>query len=431
MLSIGGDGSVEVDENSKQNRFKPVVKFLGPFYLKPGETRKHSYKMPNYVGSVKTMVVAAYKGSYGSTSKATQVKKPLMVLATLPRVLGPKEEISLPITVFAMDDKIKKVKVMVTGNELIQAVGKSSSELTFTQTGDQLAFFKMRVGETIGKGSVKIVVTSGEEKAIYFVDVNIRTPNPPVVDVASNAIAGGGSWRSSLKKVGLEGTNEAIVEVSAMPPFNISKRLNYLIKYPHGCIEQTTSSVFPQLYLSDVVQMPKEKKEQITRNVKNGIARLTLFQCADGGLAYWPGGYASNEWGTNYAGNFLLEAKRAGYTVPAELMNNWLKYQKKKANGWAAGDKISELTQANRLYLLALAGEPQLGARPGGGPLLGAQCRGMPLFLRPTRLAGPRLVVYRQPRHPGARRHRRLPGSPADGSAGASPCRISGAARAN
>ena len=33
------------------------------------------------------------------------------------------------------------------------------------------------------------------------------------------------------------------------------------------------------------------------------------FQTADGGFSYWPGGSVSDEWGTNYAGHFLLEEK--------------------------------------------------------------------------------------------------------------------------
>jgi uncharacterized protein YfaS (alpha-2-macroglobulin family) len=45
------------------------------------------------------MVVAGYEGAYGNTEKAVPVRKPLMVLATLPRVLGPDEKVKLPIIV--------------------------------------------------------------------------------------------------------------------------------------------------------------------------------------------------------------------------------------------------------------------------------------------------------------------------------------------
>ncbi len=69
--------------------------------------------MPNYIGSVKAMVVAGQDGAYGSAEKAVPVKKPLMVLATLPRVMGPGESVKLPVTVFAMDKQVKDVQVQI------------------------------------------------------------------------------------------------------------------------------------------------------------------------------------------------------------------------------------------------------------------------------------------------------------------------------
>ncbi|MEO1626679.1 MAG: MG2 domain-containing protein, partial [Bacteroidota bacterium] len=106
LLSIGGDGANAAgDANSRANRFEPVVRHLGPFFLEKGKKASHEITLPNYVGSVRTMVVAADNGAYGKAEKTTAVRKPLMVLATLPRVLGPAEQLSMPINVFAMEDK--------------------------------------------------------------------------------------------------------------------------------------------------------------------------------------------------------------------------------------------------------------------------------------------------------------------------------------
>ena len=97
LISIGGDGEASgKPEARKANRFVPVVKHLGPFNLAPGEEHSHRIYMPNYVGSVRTMVVARQGDAYGKAEKATPVKKPLMLLATMPRVLGPNEELTLP-----------------------------------------------------------------------------------------------------------------------------------------------------------------------------------------------------------------------------------------------------------------------------------------------------------------------------------------------
>ena len=77
------------------------------------------------------MVIAANHGSYGSAEKTVAVKKPLMLLATLPRVLGPEETIKIPVTVFAMDNKIKNVHVTLQTNPFLEITGPGSQEVNF------------------------------------------------------------------------------------------------------------------------------------------------------------------------------------------------------------------------------------------------------------------------------------------------------------
>ena len=161
----------------------------------------------------------------------------------------------------------------------------------------------------------------------------------------------------------MSGTNHGVIEVSSIPPLNLGQRLNYLIRYPYGCIEQTTSGAFPQVYLSTLMDISKDQKEKIDKNIRGGINRLKSFQLANGGLAYWPGQGEASAWGTNYAGHFLLEAEQMGYTLPEGMMNNWKKYQTDQAKNWSDnGDKGEQLIQAYRLFLLALAKSPEMGS---------------------------------------------------------------------
>ena len=85
--------------------------YLGPFELEKGKENNHHIQMPNYVGSVRTMVIAGQDKCYGSAFETTPVRKPLMVLATLPRVISPGEKVALPVNVFAMDASVKNVKI--------------------------------------------------------------------------------------------------------------------------------------------------------------------------------------------------------------------------------------------------------------------------------------------------------------------------------
>ncbi|MCF6353199.1 MAG: hypothetical protein L3J06_09335, partial [Cyclobacteriaceae bacterium] len=80
--------------------------------------------------------------------------------------------------------------------------------------------------------------------------------------------------------------------------------------------------------------------------------------------SYWPGNSYANAWGTNYAGHFMVEAKKAGYAVSEGIISNWINYQKQRANSWnkSSTDNNDDLIQSYRLYTLALAGSPAKGA---------------------------------------------------------------------
>src|SRR5690606_11026531 len=124
-----------------------------------GGTDEHRFIMPQYIGSVKTMVVAGYEGAYGKADKATPVRKPLMVLATLPRVLGPEEKVKLPVTLFSMEKSIKNVKVDIKTSGPLQ-IGESSRSVSMTGS-DLTVEFDLSVKSMLGIGKIEVVATSG------------------------------------------------------------------------------------------------------------------------------------------------------------------------------------------------------------------------------------------------------------------------------
>lgn len=364
-LSIGGDeGLNKKSKDSKAKRFKPVVKFIGPFYLKAGEKQSHTLNIKDYVGSVRVMVVAGQDGAYGFTEKAVPVKKPLMLLATLPRVLRPGEQMQLPVNVFAMENYVKQVQVKVTTNDLLSIKGSSNKTIKFAKPGDEVITFDyLEVKQQLGIAKVKIEATAGNEKATYEMELQISNPNPYETQVYDANLEAGKSWNSQFNLSGISGTNTATLEVSSIPPINLEKRLRELIHYPHGCVEQTTSAAFPQVVLNQVIELHEGWKKEIDYNVKAAITKLKGFQNTEGGFGYWPGEGNADDWSTSYVGHFLLEAQRAGYSLPVNMLNNWKRYQKSKALQWMRnGNSYSDLSQAYRLYTLALANDPELGA---------------------------------------------------------------------
>lgn len=365
ILAIGGDGFGEENApQSEANRFKPVVRYFGPFELDKGRSNEHTFQMPPYIGSVKTMIIAGQDGAYGSADQVTPVRKPLMALATLPRVLGPGEQVKLPVNIFTLSDDLKDVSITIETNELLTIEGSATKQLRFEEAGDQIATFDLTAVEGLGVARVKVMARSGQEEASYDIELQVRNPNPYVTDVDSELLEAGKSWSTSVNPIGMVGTNTATLEVSRIPPIDLGRRLKYLLQYPHGCIEQTTSSVFPQVYLNKVQELTPKLEERIEQNIKAGIARIRTFQTSRGGFSYWPGESESSPWGSNYAGHFLLEVKAQGYNVPDNLLRKWRRYQREEARNWQKQPSYhrSDLIQAYRLYTLALAGHPEMGA---------------------------------------------------------------------
>ena len=365
LLAIGGDGEIDPEDQKEANRFKPVVKFLGPFTLRSGETNTHSIKMPQYIGSVKTMVVAANDRAFGNADVATPVVQPLMVQATFPRVAGPGEQIKLPVNLFVLDDGIKDVNVKIETSGMLEIPnGKDAKRVQFRGAGDDVVYFDLAAKAGFGIGRIKVTATGGGIESNYDIELNVIPRNPMSTDISDKVVGAGETWNLDYRPLGALGENSGYLELSSLPSLNLEQRLQFLIRYPHGCIEQTTSSVFAQVFLDELVKLDPKRKSQIQTNIESGINRLKLFQVSNGGFAYWPGNSYASNWGSNYAGHFLIEAQKAGYAVPQSMLNDWKNFQTQKANAWGAlsTNEDNDLIQAYRLYGLALAGNPALGA---------------------------------------------------------------------
>ena len=366
LFSIGGDDALNKGPKAIVNRFKPVVQFAGPFLLKKGEKRQHTYKMPNYNGRVRVMVVAGNGEAYGNTEKSVLVRKPVMLLGTLPRVIGIGEEMVVPATVFATEKGVGDVQVTIACSGNMEVVGEKSHMLHFETVSDKLAQFRIRVKDTPGAGHVKITATGGGEKSVYETDIEIRSVRRPQIKVTPVTFEAGKSWKGTVGLPGVEGTNSLVLEMSDVQPVNLSTRLSYLLGYPHGCVEQITSKAFPQLYLSGVASLTREQEQSTEATVKEVIRRLRSYQTVDGSFSYWPGGTAPNAWGTVYAIHFLLEAEKKGYLVPEGMKRNALNDLSRIARNWKPEASYSaeseEMTQAYRLFVLALGQVAEVGA---------------------------------------------------------------------
>ena len=369
LFSTGGDATLK-PADAKANRFKPVVKFIGPFYLGKGKSQTHTLKLPMYVGSVRAMVVAGQDGAYGNTEKTAFVRTPLMMLSTLPRVLSIQEEITVPVNIFAMENQVKNVTVSLQASGGgVQIVGTNQQSLKFTQPGDQLVFFTLKTGSKTGKATIHLTANGGGQQTKETIEIDVRNPNPVVTLRNSQWIEAGQSKELSYNLSGSSTNNQIKLEVSRIPSVDISRRFDFLYNYQHHCTEQLTSKALPLLFVAQFKTIDKTEAEKIKTNVQEAIRQIYGRQLPNGGFVYWPGNAVADEWISSYAGMFLTLAQEKGYAVHANVLNKWKRFQRAAAQNWRMPQEASgwqqwqsELQQAFRLYTLALAGVPEYGA---------------------------------------------------------------------
>jgi uncharacterized protein YfaS (alpha-2-macroglobulin family) len=360
-FSIGGSDDMDYRESQLdpidgKKRFKPVSMFKGPLFTDERGNATVKFQMPNYNGAVRVMVVGTDKGSYGNAEKTVPVRSDIIMQPSIPRVLNPGDEFIIPIALFKINPKVKVSQFTIATEGSLEIIGKSNATVDFSQKSEGDISFKVRVKEAVGQAKIIIKGVSGDIQVQSETDIKVIPTSLRIYDKATEKLEKGKTISMNVPAIGLNGTNNATLDINLFPNMDFDHRLKWLISYPYGCVEQTTSAVFPQLMLKRMGYFRDDEAKEIDRNINEGILRLQQFMVNGGGFAYWPGNTEASEWGTNYASHFLVEAKKLGYSIPDFLYNNAVNGLKN-----ASRQNLGYLTtRVNRTFILSLAGQQPL-----------------------------------------------------------------------
>ena len=108
----------------------------------------------------------------------------------------------------------------------------------------------------------------------------------------------------------------------------IQKTVKSLLVYPYGCIEQTTSSTYPNAILLKFSKLFPWiiEKDKAKKNLKAWIDRIKSMQTTSWGFAYWQWEDNPDLHITPYVLRRLIDMKNFGSDVPKEMINNASKY---------------------------------------------------------------------------------------------------------
>lgn len=362
IISIGGDDAYKADALQEVNRFPPVVFHMGTFTLDAKASRKHTIKIPRYIGKLRLMVVACNQQTFGSLEKMVTVKNPVMVQTRFPRSLNVTDKIRLPIQVFKDDASISNAVLNTKmSNPIIKGL-PSGKTVDFGKDNMSTVYVNAEVLNKPGITKIDMTIQGNGKSMTEKTDIAVQYPNAYASDGDISIIKPGASATFEVSPRGYADVFKGKFIVSGMlaPDFiTFSERL---IEYPYGCLEQTTSAGFGQLFLGKLLDLDPATEQQRLQFLKAAVSKISSLQRGGGSFNYWDSDYY-HAWSDMYAGHFLLEMKNLGY-LPGdnEVFQNWLNFSYQRANAWTFSGANNEyyyesecLMHAYRLYVLAKA----------------------------------------------------------------------------
>jgi uncharacterized protein YfaS (alpha-2-macroglobulin family) len=364
IISIGGDDAYNPDAIAEINRFKPVAIHIGSYKIGKGGKNTHTITIPNYIGRVRLMVVACNDKNFGKLEKSIPVKNPLMVQSQFPRTLNVSDKLQLPVTILRDDAAINSATLSAQADPTMIKGFTSGKSVSFNGKNRILNTYDLEVLNKTGKVNVELGINGNGKNMIESTNILVNYPNAFESNIVKNVVEAGRKLTLIAKTKGYKDVFSSSILVSGLKVPNFTQYATELLDYPYGCLEQTTSTGFSQLYLDKIVSLDPADNKKRLENIQSAILKISGFQQSTGKFNYWSGTYY-HAWSDIYAGNFMVELKKLGYlNNNSDMLNRWLDAHVATANNWAMAETTNDyyyesesMAQAFRLFVLAKGGK--------------------------------------------------------------------------
>ena len=284
---------------------------------KDGKARVE-FKVPDSLTNWQVVVTAVSKKMHvGQAKDHFRTFKPVMIWPMLPRTFTEGDVVELFGAVHNRTDKVQTMKVrlkvengeiLTPEEKIVQVEAKSSVNVYWTYRARLAGYTQLLMSaDSEGGGDASLkrlpVLRAAAEQII--------TKSGQVRDGATFTIPNDVDLTS------------ARLEISFAPSLaaDMAETLNFLVEYPYGCVEQTMSRFLPAIKVAQILKQYQVDHPALNKKlpdvVAGGIKRLLELQQPDGGWG-WHGGSQTHEMMTPYALYGLLQAEKAGYTIPNE-----------------------------------------------------------------------------------------------------------------
>ncbi len=333
-----------------------------------------SFDLPGFNGKVRWMVMAFSDEQFGSTDKDTLVADKVVTQLAMPRFLARGDNSTIALDLRNMSGTAREVNLALTIGGVLSS-SSDSKNLTLEDQEKITLRYPIRAIDSSGQGEIVLHLTGEGETAEDTIDITrtwrigVRSPYPSVTRKTVAAIEPGTLWKPVLQTDDLVPESVRLqMNISNRPPIDFAGHFEYLLHYPYGCLEQSTSSGFPwvlaspdrlgELNLGSRVEKRFNRPyddEFRTIQVKKAVARVLDCQKSNGSFGLWSSDSPEDNWLTVYATEFLHDAAKIGVAVDKSALQRadkrlrkYLKGNTGRASRWS--DDPDHYTFAFRSY---------------------------------------------------------------------------------
>jgi len=334
-LRFGGDGD-ELKRGGKPpvNHVTIIAQQAQPVELDANGEGTITLPVGDFNGELRLMAQAWTDDDFGSSDSKIIVAAPVIAELNTPRFLASGDTSRLTLDVSNLTDQPQTLNVALTATGRLALEGQQPPAVKLAPGERHTLFIPVRAQEGYGDGEIAAQVTGLQLPGETFAPLNknwkigVRPAFPAQTVNSGTMLKPGESWTAPAQH--LTGFSAATLQgqlmLSGKPPLNLARYIRELQAYPYGCLEQTTSGLFPSLYTNaaqlSALGIKGDSDEKRRGAIDIGISRLLQMQRDNGGFALWDKNGPEEYWLTAYVTDFLVRAGEQGYSVPVEALNN-------------------------------------------------------------------------------------------------------------
>ncbi|HFK4478134.1 TPA: alpha-2-macroglobulin [Citrobacter sedlakii] len=333
-LRFGGDGD-ELKRGGKPpvNHVNIVAQQAQPVTLNEQGEGIVTLPIGDFNGELRVMAQAWTAEDFGSSESKTVVAAPVIAELNMPRFMASGDTSRLVLDITNLTDQPQTLNVGLTTRGLIELISEQPAPVTLAPGVRTTLFIPVRAKEGFGDGELQATLTGltlpGEAVGAQQKQwkIGVRPAFPAQTTHHGIMLQSGESWSAPADVLANFSpvTTQGQLLFSGKPPLNLARYIRELKAYPYGCLEQTTSGLFPSLYTNaaqlKALGIAGDSDEKRRAAIETGISRLLQMQRDNGGFALWDKNGPEEYWLTAYAMDFLVRAGEQGYSVPAESIN--------------------------------------------------------------------------------------------------------------